>query len=516
MSERPLEPFCGTVVEKGDQMTKAFQIEEATISDVHAAYQSRTLTAKELVAAYLERIEKIDKSGPTLNSIISVNPKALDAATALDTEYARSGKLAGPLHGIPVVVKDQVETKDVMTTFGSIAEDGYIPQDDAFAIKKLKSAGAIILAKTAMPDFATSWFAFCSKSGETKNPYVLARDPGGSSGGTAAAVSANLGLVGIGEDTGGSIRLPSSFTNLVGVRVTPGLISRNGMSPLVVFQDTAGPMARTVKDAAILLDSLIGYDPTDEYTVAALIADQKRSYVDSMDPDSLKGTRLGVVRNVFGSNDNPEAAAVNRVVEEALAAARSAGATLVDIEIPNVIDHIVETSLYLTHSRYDINRFLAARSNMPTRSLEEIKKKGKFDPTLDLLIDIFNGPEKPEDDPDYYRKLAARDRFQRLVLGIVGKNKLDAIVFPSVQVLPPTKDDVRAGKHKCLEFPTNTLIASQTWMPSICVPAGFSDKGIPVGLEIVVLPYHETDLFRFGAGFEATTRARRAPAFKPN
>ena len=151
MSERPLEPFCGTVVEKGDQMTKAFQIEEATISDVHAAYQSRTLTAKELVAAYLERIEKIDKSGPTLNSIISVNPKALDAATALDTEYARSGKLAGPLHGIPVVVKDQVETKDVMTTFGSIAEDGYIPQDDASAIKKLKSAGAVILAKTACP-----------------------------------------------------------------------------------------------------------------------------------------------------------------------------------------------------------------------------------------------------------------------------------------------------------------------------------------------------------------------------
>src|SRR6202023_2866003 len=253
-------------------------------------------------------------------------------------------------------------------------------------------------------------------------------------------------------------------------------------------------------------DSLIGYDPTDEYTVAALIADQKRSYVDSMDPDSLKGARLGVVRNVFGSNDNPEAAAVNRVVEEALAAAKSAGATLVDIEIPNVIDHIVETSLYLTHSRYDINNFLASRPGMPTRSLEAIKTAGKFDPTLDLLIDIFNGPEKPTDDPDYYRKLAARDRFQRLVVGIVGKNQLDAIVFPSVQVLPPTKDEVRAGKHKCLEFPPNTLIASQTWMPSICIPAGFSEEGIPVGLEIVVLPYHEPELFRLGSGFEAATK----------
>jgi amidase len=494
-------------------MTKPFQIEEATIGDVHAAYASHALTVKELVSAYLDRIEKIDKSGPKLNSIISVNPKALEAATALDTEYARTGKLVGPLHGVPVVVKDQVETKDVMTTFGSIAQDGYMPKDDATAIKKLKAAGAVILAKTAMPDFATSWFAFCSKSGETKNPYVLARDPGGSSGGTAAAVSANLGLVGIGEDTGGSIRLPSSFTNLVGVRVTPGLISRNGMSPLVVFQDTSGPMARTVKDAAILLDSMIGYDPTDEYTVAALIAGQKSSYVNSLDTSSLEGARLGVVRNAFGSNDSPESAAVNRVIEKALAACKSAGATLVDITIPNVVDHIIETSLYLTHSRYDINNFLASRPNMPTRSLEAIKAEGKFDPTLDLLIDIFNGPEKPEDDPDYFRKLAARDRFQRLVVGIVGKNQLDAIVFPSVQVLPPTKNDVRAGKHKCLEFPTNTLIASQTWMPSICVPAGFSEEGIPVGLEIVVLPYHEPDLFRLGSGFEAATKHRRAPTF---
>jgi amidase len=495
-------------------MTKTFKIEETTIGDVHAAIQSETLTAKELVSGYLDRIEQIDRSGPKLNSVISINPKAVEAAAALDVEFARTGKLSGPLHGVPVVVKDQVETKDVMTTFGSIAQDGYLPQEDATAIKKLKAAGAVILAKTAMPDFATSWFAFCSKVGETKNPYVLSRDPGGSSGGTGAAVSANLGLVGIGEDTGGSIRLPSSFTNLVGVRVTPGLISRNGMSPLVVFQDTSGPMARTVRDAAILLDSMIGYDPTDEYTAAALIAGQKRSYVESLDPHSLRGARLGVVRNAFGSNDKPESRAVNRVIEDALAATKSAGATMVDVEIPNVMDHIIETSLYLTHSRYDINRFLAARPTMPTKSLEAIKKAKKYDPTLDLLEDIFNGPERPEDDPDYFRKLAARDRFQRLVVGIVGKNQLDALVFPCVQVLPPTKDDIRAGKHKCLEFPTNTLIASQTWMPSICVPAGFSEEGLPVGLEIVVLPYHEPDLFRLGAGFEAATRTRKAPTFK--
>lgn len=495
-------------------MTKTeIDIEELTIDAIHKAFASGTLTAEKLVTAYLGRIKTLDKAGPNINSIITVNPKAVDAAKKLDADYARTRKFGGPLHGIPIVVKDQVETKDMMTTFGSIAQDGYVPADDATAIKKLKAAGAIILAKTAMPDFATSWFAFCSKIGETKNPYVLDRDPGGSSGGTAAAVAANLGALGIGEDTGGSIRLPASFCNLVGVRVTPGLISRDGMSPLVVFQDTAGPITRTVRDAAILLDALVGFDARDEYTTAALVAGHKGSYVDALDADSLKGARLGVVRNAFGANDDPDAAAVNRVIEKSLTVARKAGATLVDIEIPNVIDHIIETSLYLTHSRHDINAFLAARPSMPTASLDEIRVSKRFDPTLDLLIDIFEGPDRPEDDPDYFRKLAARDRFQRLVVGIIARNDLQALVFPSVQVLPPTKKDVRDGKHKCLTFPTNTLIASQTWMPSISLPAGFSEEGLPVGLELVVLPYHEPDLFRLGYGFEQVTRHRRAPAF---
>jgi amidase len=203
---------------------------------------------------------------------VNVNQNALAEADRLDDFLSRSRTFVGPLHGIPVVVKDQAETKGVVTTFGSIALDGYIPQEDATVIAKLKEAGAIILAKSTMPDFATSGFGFSSKSGETKNPYVLERDPGGSSSGTGAAVAANLATVGIGEDTGGSIRAPASFNNLIGVRVTPGLISRTGMSPLVVFQDTAGPMTRTVTDAAILLDAMVGYDPRDPYTAAYAIA----------------------------------------------------------------------------------------------------------------------------------------------------------------------------------------------------------------------------------------------------
>lgn len=495
-------------------MTKSkLALEEVTIDGVHAAFASGALTAKVLVSDYLARIQDIDKSGPTLNSIISLNPKALEAAETLDQHHAKTGALFGPLHGIPILVKDQVETKDVVTTFGSIAQSGYMPNDDATVVKKLKAAGAIILAKTAMPDYATSWFAFCSMIGETKNPYLLAHDPGGSSGGTAAAVAANLGTVGLGEDTGGSIRLPASFTNLVGVRVTPGLISRNGMQPLIVFQDTPGPTASTVKDAAIVLDAIVGYDPTDEFTAHALIAGHKGSYTAALDVNGLKSARLGVVRNAFGPDDRPESAAVNRIIETALNAAKSSGAKLIDVEIPNLVEHLAETAFYLAHSRFEVNKFLASRPNMPTSSLEKIHAAGKFDPTLDHLINVFGGPERPEDDPDYYRKLAARDRFQRLVVGILAENQLAAIVFPSVQVLPPTKKDVREGKHACMTFPTNTPIAAQTLMPSICLPAGFSENGLPVGMEFVAPPYHEPSLFRLGYAFEQATKQRRAPRF---
>ena len=245
---------------------QAFKLEEATIANIHQAFRRRVLACRQLVQHYLDRIEMFDRKGPALNSIVTVNHNALTEADRLDELLSRAGTLVGPLHGIPVVVKDQAETKGIVTTFGSIALDGYVPQHDATAISRLKQAGAIILAKTAMPDFATSWFGFSSKSGETKNPYALDRDPGGSSSGTGAAVAAKLGAVGIGEDTGGSIRVPASFNNLFGLRVTPGLISRAGMSPLVVLQDTAGPMTRTVTDAALLLDALAGYDPQDPYT----------------------------------------------------------------------------------------------------------------------------------------------------------------------------------------------------------------------------------------------------------
>ena len=234
-------------------MAKSFVLEETTIDQIHDAYHAKTLTCVELVQGYLDRIEAYDQNGPALNAYVAFNPDALKEAAALDAALQRSGKLSGPLHGIPIAVKDQAETEGIPTSFGSIAIKGYVPKEDSTLVAKLKAAGAVILGKTTLPDFATSWFGYSSASGETKNPYDLARDPGGSSAGTGAAIAANLAAVGIGEDTGGSIRVPASFDNLVGVRVTPGLISRKGLSPLVVFQDTAGPMGRNVKDTAVVL-----------------------------------------------------------------------------------------------------------------------------------------------------------------------------------------------------------------------------------------------------------------------
>ena len=494
--------------------SKTFTLEEATIADIHAAYLSGALTAGELVQRYLDRIAAYDQAGPKLNAYVTVNAEALADAARLDAAFRNTGALVGPLHGIPVAVKDQAETKGIPTSFGSIAIKGYLPETDSTVVAKLREAGAIILGKTALPDFATSWFGHSSPSGNTLNPSDLARDPGGSSAGPGAAVAANLAVVGIGEDTGGSIRLPSSFCNLVGVRVTPGLISRSGLSPLVVFQDTAGPMARTVADAATLLDAIVGYDPKDPYTTAFAIADHKGSYADRLDAEGLKGARIGYLKEAFGDDANPDCAAVNGVVRDALEAIRKAGAEVVEVSLPNLMDFIIETSLYITHSRHDINAFLASRP-VPYDSLDAIVADGKYDKRLDLIDAIMTGPLDPADDPDYYRKLAARDAFQRAVVGIIAAEKLDGICFPSVQVLPPTHAELDGGKWTVLTFPTNTLIAAQTWLPSICVPAGFAGGTLPVGLELVVLPYHEPALFRLGYAFEQATRHRRPPASAP-
>ena len=493
----------------------AFRLEEATIDDIHAAFRSGELTCRRLVELYLARIEAYDKNGPELNAIITVNPKVLDEADELDSSFGRDGEFDGPLHGIPVLVKDQAETAGIRTTFGSVAFEGYVPEEDATAVRRLKEAGALILAKTNLPDFATSWFAYSSAGGETKNPYDLERDPGGSSSGTGAAIAANLGAVGIGEDTGGSIRVPSSFDNLVGVRVTTGLISRKGMSPLVVFQDTAGPMTRTVKDAAVLLDVLVGHDPEDPFTAAATLARGVGSYADGLGEGDLRGARIGVVREAFGLDGDPDSSQVNRVVGEAIDAMRGAGAEIVDpVSVPDLQHFIGVTSLYLSQSRYDIDGFLAKRPGSHT--VGGLYDSKRFHPRLDLFIAIAEeAPADPEEDPDYHRGLAAREDFRRAILNLMASEGLDALVYPNSQVLPPTRKELDDWKWTVLTFPTNALIAAQADLPSISLPAGFAEGNVPVGFELVGKPYGEADLLKLAYAYEGAASARRPPEGAP-
>ena len=491
----------------------SFRLEETTVAHIQDALQAGAVSCVELVDGYLARIAAYDRGGPRLNSIVTVNPLARDEAARLDAELAASGSLSGSLHGVPVVVKDQVETAGIMTTFGSIALDGYIPDTDATAISKLRAAGAIILAKTAMPDFATSWFGYSSQVGTTRNPYDLAHDPGGSSGGTGAAVAANLGTLGVGEDTGGSVRVPASFNNLVGLKVTPGLISRAGMSPLVEFQDSAGPMCRTVSDAAKLLEVLAGFDPADPYTATAVIAGQV-PYSQLLDRASLRGARIGVVRHAFGDAADPQAAAVNTVIERALAAMTAAGASLVEVTLPDLQHYIERSSLYLIRSRHDIDAFLAARPQLPMTRLRDILAAKKYHPKLDFLEALAEGPSDPYADPEYYQRYAAREQFQRLVINAMAQAETRALVFPTAQVPAPSRAELDGGKWPLLEFPTNTLIAAQTWLPAISVPAGFTDTNLPVGLEMVGLPYREADLLSLAYAFEqATCIENRRPTF---
>jgi len=488
---------------------------EATIDDVHRALTGSHLTVRALVEGYLARIEAYDRHGPTFNAILAINQDALREADRLDGELARHGRLSGPLHGVPVLVKDQIETAGIVTTFGSIAMDGYVPRADATVIARLKEAGAIILAKTTLPDFATSWFSFSSVSEVTRNPYDLDRDAGGSSSGTAAALAASLGLVGIGADTGGSIRVPASFNNLVGVRVTPGLISRRGVSALVSFLDTAGPMARTVRDAALLLDAMVGYDPGDEYTSAYVTARPPASYAGLLDAGALQGARIGVLRQVFGDPADPDRAAVDAVIEHALDVMTGAGATMVDLEILDLDDFMASTALYLTHSRHDLDRFLAERPSLPFSAIEDIVRDGRYHPALEWLKAMSEGPLTPSDDPAYFPKMAARERFQRAVVNAMASASVSVLVYPSVQVVAPTRSELDAGRWTVEAFPTNTMIASQAGLPAATVPAGTTLSRSPVGLEILGSPYDEPTVLTIAYAFEQLAHARMVPASAP-
>lgn len=345
------------------------------------------------------------------------------------------------------------------------------------------------------------------------NPYDITRETGGSSAGTGAAIAANYGLIGLGEDTGGSIRVPASFCNLVGLRPTVGLVSRSGLSPLVKTQDTPGPMTRTVRDAALMLDVLAGYDPKDPYTAAASIAGPPTdgSYAANLSETVLSNARIGVLNSVFGPESSPECASVNKVIRTTLSQFKT-GTTLIDVAIPNLDHYLGFTSTYMSRSRYDIDNFLAAHPIIKGVTVGSIHSSRQFHKALPLFDGLATGIEHPYEDPQYAARLDEREDFQRLVIGMMAEHKLDAIAYPSVQIPAPTIKDV-VGTRFQDSFPTNTSIGSQLRQPAISVPVGFTEAGLPVGLELLGMPYSEQKLLELACGVEALMKARRAPTF---
>lgn len=471
------------------------------------------VTSQELVERYLKRIDAYDRDGPELNSIVTVNDNAIERAAELD-EILDTDGLVGPLHGIPVLVKDQAETAGVTTTFGSETCADYVPDTDATIVSKLKDAGGIVLAKTNLPDWAAAYFGYSSANGQTKNPYDLDRDPGGSSAGTGTGVAANLGTIGVGEDTGGSIRVPSANCNLFGIRVTTGLISRTGLSPIVPRQDTAGPMARTVTDMASLLDVLVGYDPADSWA-GATAQTSINSYTDYLNEDGLNGVRIGILREAFGSTDNPRAAPVNESVETALDTMAAAGAELIDlVAIPDLQEQIEETTVYAYYATLYLNEFLAERETIPYDSIREIYEAGAYHEELELIDAIADLTAEPEEVLDFWRSSLKQESFRRDVLDTFAADDLDAIVFPDVQVVPPTMADL-SDRYTTANFPTNTPIGAQTQCPAISVPGQLTAEGLPVGVELLGKSYHEHQLIEMAYAYEQVTNTRQPPETAP-
>lgn len=492
----------------------AFEVCETTVAEVHEAMAAGECTAVDVVEQYLARIEAYDQE---LNAILTVNPDARERANRLDERFDEDG-LTGPLHGIPVILKDNQDTHDMPTTAGSRALADSVPDRDAFVVRRLREAGAILLAKANLQEFAFGVDTISSLGGATRNAYDLNRRPSGSSGGTAAAIAANLGLLGTGSDTCSSVRSPPAFNDSVGVRPTRGLVSRTGVIPLCSTQDTVGPITRTVADAARMMDVLAGYDPEDPSTVTGVGKRPAEGYTAHLDPNGLEGARIGVVREFFGLADEenvPHGAAagaetVTGVAEEAIAEMEAAGATVVDpVEVAD--------SSYLDSARVlgfefarDFDAYLDGLPDAPYDSLAEIVESGVVAPRVEERIrdsDIleFDG-DALDSNATYLRRLERRrelriDTERRMV-----DQDLDALLYPPSSILP-----VEIPAHQPFSE-MRCELAAHTGLPAIAVPAGFTDDGLPVGVELLGRSFAEPRLFELAAGFEATTDHRREPS----
>jgi len=510
---------AGSRAARSAEVAPAFELEEASVAELQEGMASGRLSARSLCEAYLDRIERVDRSGPTLRSVIEVNPDTVEIAKRLDEERRDTGP-RGPMHGIPVLIKDNIDTADRMaTTAGSLALVGARPPRDAFLVERLRTAGAIILGKTNLSEWANfrstqSSSGWSGRGGQCANPYALDRNPCGSSSGSGAAVSANLAAVAVGTETDGSVVCPSHANSLVGLKPTVGLVSRSGIVPISHSQDTAGPMARCVADAAALLSAMVGVDARDSATAAGR-GHTHADYTKFLDPAGLQGARIGVARaRYFGYS--PEADAI---VEQALAAIREAGATLIDpADLPTAGEFDEdEFTVLLYEFKHDLNQYLAGLgADAPVHTLAEVIEFNSRNAAREMPFfgqELFEMAEDkgPLTEEAYRTALANCRRLSREqgLDAVFAEHRLDAVVAPTGG--PPWPTDLVNGDHF---LGAGSTPAAVSGYPSITVPAGYS-FGLPVGISFVGTAWGEAGLIRLASAFEHATKVRKPPRFLP-
>ena len=494
------------------QTPPAFRVEEVSIAEIHAALKSGRVTCRGLVEQYLRRIDTFDKNGPGINAIVLTNPEAVQQADALDAR-AKQGTFVGPLHCIPVIVKDNFETIGLQSANGSLALSGFVSAKDAFQVRRMKDAGAIVLAKSNMAEWAFTPYETLSSilPGYTKNPYALDRVTAGSSGGTAAAIAASFGAVGLGSDTGNSIRGPSSHQALAGIRSTMGLTSRAGVMPLNLLADIAGPMARTVADAVAVFQVIVGEDPDDPATAAARNR-KPENYATALVADGLRGARIGVLRQAY-ERDTTDAE-IGQVFMKAVEDLRRAGATIIDPARVDGLDSIRRAQGIgpCMGFKYDINRYLASHGDkIPVKSLAEIVKSGRFHPTVQRRLEQANdGAENGPDTPSCKAETDYREQVRAAVLKMMDAQKLDALVYPTWSNPPRLIGDLNTPHGDNSQFFSPT-----TGFPSIQVPMGYTRGVLPAGITFFGRAWAEPTLIKLAYGYEQLTHHRRPPPSTP-
>jgi len=500
------------------QPAASFELEEASIASLIADQHSGKRTARSIVELYLARIQAVDRAGPTLRSVIEVNPDALAIADALDAGRSADG-LRGPLHGVPVLIKDNIDTADRMsTTAGSLALEGSIAARDAFIVSRLRAAGAVILGKTNLSEWANfrstrSTSGWSARGGLVSNPYALDRNPCGSSSGTGAAIAANLAAVGVGTETDGSIVCPSAAMALVGIKPTIGLVSRSGIIPIAHSQDTAGPMTRTVADAAVLLNVLAAQDPADAATASP--RRRQTDYDAALDKDALRGARVGLARaSFFGYS-----AETDRLIEAAVRDMKAQGAVIVDpADIPNAGKYDTsELEVLLYEFKADLDKYLGALG--PSARVHSLADLIKFNEANRDREMPFFGQELllrahrkgPLTDKAYRVALARNHRLSRAqgIDAVMDRLRLDALIAPTGS--PAWTTDLINGDHFLGASSTPAAVAGY---PSITVPAG-SAFGLPVGVSFIGRAWSEPLLIKIAFAYEQATRHRRPPTFRP-